>query len=60
MAYCAHDEVERLVGPQPFLEMLDDDLDGAEDAGLFDRIVPDLVLLGIAAAVRLNKERDKI
>ena len=31
-----------------------------EDAGLFDRIVPDLVLLGIAAAVRLNKERDKI
>ncbi len=28
-----------------------------EDAGIFDRVVPDLVLLGIAAAVRLNKER---
>ena len=31
-----------------------------EDAGLFDRIIPDLVLLGIAAAVQLNKtERSK-
>lgn len=28
-----------------------------EDAGLFDRVVPDLVLLGIAAAVQLNKGR---
>jgi len=30
-----------------------------EDAGVFDRIIPDLVLLGIAAAVQLNKERTK-
>ena len=30
-----------------------------EDAGLFDCVIPDLVLLGIAAAVRLNKEKDK-
>ena len=31
-----------------------------EDAGLFDRVIPDLVLLGIAAAVQLNKnERSK-
>ncbi len=28
-----------------------------EDAGVFDRVIPDLVLLGIAAALRLNKER---
>lgn len=27
-----------------------------EDAGLFDRVIPDLVLLGLAAAVKLNKE----
>lgn len=32
-----------------------------EDAGIFDRVIPDLVLLGIAAAVQLNKnvERSK-
>ncbi len=30
-----------------------------EDAGVFDRIIPDLVLLGTAAAVQLNKERTK-
>ncbi|HPS07299.1 MAG TPA: DUF1320 family protein [Kiritimatiellia bacterium] len=41
MAYCAHDEVQRLVGPQPFLEMLDDNLDGVEDSGLFDSLASD-------------------
>jgi len=41
MAYCAHDEIERLVGPKPFLDMLDDDLDGVEDAGLFDSLASD-------------------
>ncbi|HBA59993.1 MAG TPA: type III pantothenate kinase [Elusimicrobia bacterium] len=30
-----------------------------EDAGLFDRVVPDLVLLGIAEAVRLNKNAER-
>ena len=30
-----------------------------DDAGIFDRVIPDLVLLGIAAAVQLNKERSK-
>ncbi|MEI7527803.1 MAG: type III pantothenate kinase [Elusimicrobiota bacterium] len=30
-----------------------------EDAGLFDRIIPDLVLLGLAAAVQLNKSADR-
>lgn len=41
MAYCTHDEIERLVGPAPFLEMLDDNLDGTEDAGLFDSLAAD-------------------
>lgn len=34
--YCEHDTVEKLVGPEPFALMLDDDKDGIEDDGLFD------------------------
>lgn len=38
MAYCTHDEVEKLVGPENFRQMLDDDRDGEEDSGLFDTL----------------------
>ena len=31
-----------------------------EDAGVFDRVEPDLVLIGIAEAVKLNKGRSKV
>ncbi len=44
MAYCVREECERLVGPENFRQMLDDDLDGAEDAGLFEALAEDASL----------------
>lgn len=44
MAYCARAECERLTGPENFRRMLDDDLDGIEDAGLFDSLAEDASL----------------
>jgi phage gp36-like protein len=44
MAYCSREEVERLVGPENFRQMLDDDLDGAADAGLFEAVAEDASL----------------
>lgn len=41
MAYCVWDECERMVGPEQFRQMLDDNLDGVEDAGLFDSLASD-------------------
>lgn len=44
MAYCARGECERLTGPENFRQMLDDDLDGIEDEGLFDSLAEDASL----------------
>lgn len=41
MAYAAYAAVKNLVGPAALLAMLDDDLDGVEDAGLFDALAQD-------------------
>lgn len=41
MSYCTREQVLRLVGPENFRQMLDDDQDGVEDAGLFDALAVD-------------------
>lgn len=41
MAYVGNEAVKRLVGPENFALMLDDDKDGIEDPGLFDALAAD-------------------
>ena len=40
-SYISSEEVRRLVGPQQFTEMLDDNLDSIEDEGLFEALALD-------------------
>lgn len=41
MSYCTEAEISRMVGPENFDLMLDDDKDGTADAGLFDALAAD-------------------